>query len=124
MRMRIALLTCVALIATLVLGSFVGGAGAGQVSTLAQAQPGEGTGENPEQPEEADVGDQNAGEGQSDPDAETGASQGEREAGSNEEGPQWTYQMGRIGVLLVVLLLLAIAGMYMRLVVSRQRAGI
>ena len=41
-----------------------------------------------------------------------------------EEGPPWTYQMARISLLLIALLLLGVAATYYRLVVKRQRGGV
>jgi hypothetical protein len=38
-----------------------------------------------------------------------------------EAGPPWTYQMARISLLLLVLLVLGMAAVYYRLVVKRQR---
>ena len=41
-----------------------------------------------------------------------------------EAGPPWTYQMARISLLLVALLLLAMGAIYYRLVVKRQRGEV
>ncbi|MDQ3619717.1 MAG: hypothetical protein M3391_06245 [Actinomycetota bacterium] len=63
------------------------------------------------------------GEGQDDPEAETGAGTGESEE-VEETGPVWTYQMARIVVVLLVLLLAAIGFLYWRLVGQRRRSGV
>jgi hypothetical protein len=57
--------------------------------------------------------------GQSDPNAETGASN--TTPAAEEEGPPWTYQMARIGIGLLVLMFLGLGLLYYRMVVSRQR---
>lgn len=50
---------------------------------------------------------------------------GGQEAGSAEEtGPLWTYQMSRIGLVLLVLLLLGVAGAYRNFVHKRAKEGI
>jgi hypothetical protein len=41
-----------------------------------------------------------------------------------EAGPPWTYQMARISLLLVALLLLAMGAVYYRLVIKRQRGEV
>ena len=66
------------------------------------------------------------GEGQSEADAETGAGEEEQDeaAATEEEGPQWTYQMARITIALLFLLFLGVGLMYYRGVVVRSRAGI
>ena len=64
------------------------------------------------------------GEGQDDPEAETGAGAGESEDAAEETGPVWTYQMARIVVVLLVLLIAAIALLYWRLVGRPRRSGI
>lgn len=67
------------------------------------------------------------GDGQSDADAETGASedeQAEPEGGEVEAGPVWTYQMSKIVIALLFLMALGIGAAYYKLVVQRQRAGI
>ncbi len=62
-------------------------------------------------------------EGQSDPDAETGAGEGEQEGGESaeEQGPPWTYQMARIGIVLMILIGLLMGLLYYRMIASRQR---
>lgn len=65
------------------------------------------------------------GQGSSDPEAETGAGEGETTGEEEvEAGPVWTYQMSKIIIALLLLLLLAIAGAYWRFVAQRQRAGV
>ncbi len=108
------LLLLLALITTL----FLGAAPAGAV-VLAQ-QPGEDaeTG--------GDAQDQGGGAGQDDPDAETGANEGQTEEGTSAEttGPPWTYQMARITLALLVLLALGLGYLYFRLIVSRRKGEV
>ena len=47
--------------------------------------------------------------------------QEDSEGGAAEVGPPWTYQMAKITVVLLLLLSLAIGGIYYRLVVRRRR---
>jgi hypothetical protein len=64
------------------------------------------------------------GEGQSGAGAESGAG-GQTEGGeSTQSEVPWTFQMARLSVLLVLLLLAAIGLLYYRLVVKRQRGEI
>ena len=61
------------------------------------------------------------GEGQDDPEAETGA---DEEAPVEEEtGPVWTYQMARMSVGLILLLGVGMALLYRRLIGGRQKTG-
>lgn len=77
---------------------------------------------------QADEGDETSGEG-SDADtegaggteAETGADEGETAEGTTEEGPPWTYQMARLGILLLVGIGAMIGFMYYKMIVVRQR---
>lgn len=62
------------------------------------------------------------GSGQSDADAETGAGADEQEAATEEEGPPWTYQMARIGIVLMLIVGLLMGLLYYRMIASRQRA--
>jgi hypothetical protein len=55
---------------------------------------------------------------------ETGAGEGETQQAPAEPGPPWTFQMARIGGLMVLLLLAGIGWWYYRLVLRRQRGGI
>jgi hypothetical protein len=52
---------------------------------------------------------------------ETGASQGETEGAAEETGPPWTYQMARLGLLLLAVMGLGIWLAYYRFVVRRAR---
>lgn len=73
--------------------------------------------------EEGESGNEAEGEGQGDADAETGASADEQEAAVEEEGPPWTYQMARIGIVLMLIVGLLMGGLYYRMIASRQRAA-
>lgn len=65
------------------------------------------------------------GDGQSDADAETGASEDEQaEPAEVEAGPVWTYQMSKIVIVLLLFMAIGIFMAYRKLVVQRQRAGI
>ncbi len=64
------------------------------------------------------------GEGGGDPSQETGAGEGETEGGSSETGPPWTYQMARMSVILLLLLMVSIGWVYFKLVVRRRRGEI
>lgn len=71
---------------------------------------------------EGQEGADEGGEGQDDPDAESGAGEGETEEASTEAtGPPWTYQMARITLVLLVLLALGLGYLYYRLVASRRK---
>ena len=61
--------------------------------------------------------------GQSDEEAETGADEGETAGGESaeEEGPPWTYQMARIGIVLMLLVMGLIGFLYYKMIVLRQR---
>lgn len=84
----------------------------GVVTGEDETQQGEGTNEE-------------EGEGASGADAETGAGADEQGSGSSteEEGPPWTYQMARIGIVLMVLIGIALGALYYRMIASRQRAA-
>lgn len=62
-------------------------------------------------------------EGQ-EPETETGAGEGETVEAEEEAGPIWTYQMSKIGLVLLFLMLLAIGGAYWNFVAKRQKQGI
>ncbi|MDP9226576.1 MAG: hypothetical protein M3P18_22595 [Actinomycetota bacterium] len=57
---------------------------------------------------------------------------GSKKAGANgaqpsatpTPGPPWTYQMARISVVLLVLMIAGVAGLYYRLVIARQRGEV
>ena len=98
------------LFAFFLLGSFV------SLPSIAYAQQ-EGT-EN----ENAEGGEGEEGEGQSGADAETGASEEEgSEAATEEEGPPWTYQMARISIALILLLVAGVGLLYYKLIATRQK---
>jgi uncharacterized protein HemX len=61
------------------------------------------------------------GAGQDDPVAESGAD--EAAEGDTPAGPPWTYQMARMGVLLLLLIALGLGGAYWKFVMSRQKTG-
>jgi hypothetical protein len=62
-------------------------------------------------------------EGQGETAPETGAGKSETEAGASETGPPWTYQMARLSIVLLVLLVLAVGLLYYRLVEKRRRGA-
>lgn len=64
------------------------------------------------------------GEGASNPEAETGANEGQTEEAEETTGPPWTYQMSRMIVGLLLLLSLGIAYLYFKLVLQRQRGRV
>jgi hypothetical protein len=55
---------------------------------------------------------------------ESGADEGETEGAAEEAGPPWTYQMARLGILLVVVMILGVGFAYYRFVVRRQRGAV
>ena len=59
--------------------------------------------------------------GEGEPGAETGAGEEEQASTEEEEGPQWTYQMARITLVMLMLLLLAVGALYYRMVARKQR---
>lgn len=65
-----------------------------------------------------------SGEEGQDADTESGAGEGETAPAEEEEGPVWTYQMSKIVLAMLVLLLLGIAGAYWNFVAKRQKQGI
>ena len=72
--------------------------------------------------ENAEGGEEENGAGQSDPDAETGASEEQAdEAATEEEGPPWTYQMARISIALILILVAGVGLLYYKLIASRQK---
>ncbi len=85
-----------------------------------QADVGTDTGEGADTSE----GDDDISEGgEGEPSAETGAGADEQQA-AEEEGPQWTYQMSRITLVMLLFLLLAMGALYYRMIGSRQRGRV
>ena len=78
--------------------------------------------------EEDVVGQEEEAEGQEgsggDTAEETGADEGETEGAAEETGPPWTYQMARLGILLVLVMILGVGLAYYRFVVRRQRGAL
>lgn len=58
--------------------------------------------------------------GEGDAEAEVGADEGQEEAAEEEEGPQWTYQMSRITLVMLLLLFVAMGALYYRMIAKRQ----
>jgi uncharacterized protein HemX len=71
-----------------------------------------------EETEQQDTG------GEAETEAETGADQGETGSPAEETGPPWTYQMARLGLLMLLALALGIAWWYYSLIVKRRRGEI
>ena len=76
-----------------------------------------------EDPAEGGTEGEEVPEGQTDPEAETGSEEGETAEAETEAGPPWTFQMGRMALVLTILLGLAIVRMYYKLVISRQKGA-
>ena len=95
-------------------------ASAGTVTLVQEADPEGVIGE-----EDESTGGEGAeeGSGQSGADAETGAGADEQEAAVEEEGPPWTYQMARIGIVLMLIVGLLMGALYYRMIASRQRSA-
>lgn len=68
-------------------------------------------------------GETEGGEGQSGEEAETGSEEADTGEAATETGPPWTFQMARISLVLTLLLGLAIARWYYKLVASRQKGA-
>ncbi len=132
MRSRLVLLTSLVLALGLVA---IPSAGATSFD-LAQAESEEGTEVENEGGDQSDAGtdtDQGSGGGSGDetgpgeeggegePAAETGAGEGEQGAAAEEEGPQWTYQMSKITLVMLLLLFVAMGALYYRMIARRQR---
>ncbi|MFP5353225.1 MAG: hypothetical protein ACLGIB_11780 [Actinomycetota bacterium] len=81
-----------------------------------QSDPGTDTGGG-ESTGEGDAGEEG---GEGDPEAEVGADEGQEGATEEEEGPQWTYQMSRITLVMLLLLFLALGALYYRMITKRQ----
>lgn len=118
MRARTSTFLAIAVLLALVpLGPAAAALSTSGVVTLAQ-QPG-----NDEQVQGGE-GQDEAGTGSSDEDAETGAGEGQQEGAAEETGPPWTYQMARISLALLALLALGMAFLYFRLVVQRRKGEV
>ncbi len=104
---------------------FLIGVPAANAATATFAQAGEEVIAQEAETEQGEGTNEGDGEGQSDPDAETGAEADEQEGGASaeEEGPPWTYQMARIGIVLMLFIGIALGALYYRMVASRQRAA-
>ena len=111
MRSRWAILTAALLVALI---SAAPALAASSGSVVAQADQGDS-----ETQGEEDSG----GSGQSDAEAETGSEEEATGEAEVEAGPPWTYQMARIIIVLSVLLGLAIARWYWKLVGSRSKTA-
>jgi hypothetical protein len=73
-------------------------------------------------PEEESQGQESSNKGGSS--AETGADKGQTEPAADETGPPWTYQMARIGILIILAMVLGVGLAYYRFVVRRQRGAV
>lgn len=126
MRMRRALiLALVAMLALLPLGVAPAIAATGSTVLAQPPDPEEDDPGDPVGEEEAPLPGEELGEegpGARDPEAETDPGAGE-EGGAVEEGPVWTYQMARIGLVMVLLLLAGVAFTYWAFVARRQKVG-
>ncbi len=112
------------LLALVLVAAFAAPAAAADGFLLAQPEgDAEQGGENVEEGIESGTtgGDTEEGEGQEDPGAQTDPGAGED--AETETGPPWTYQMARIGLVLLVFLGLAIGLAWYRFVGSRQRVA-
>ena len=72
---------------------------------------------------EGGEGQDTEGEGQSDPDAESGVNEGQTEEVA-EEGPPWTYQMAWITMALLFFLAIGLVVLYYRLVAQRRKGEV
>ena len=129
MRSRVIVLLALVMAATALLA-----VPASAAVTLAQVESGEGTEVENEGGDQSDAGtdtgegvDSSEGEedlegGEGGADAETGAGEDEQApAAEEEEGPQWTYQMSKITLVMLLLLFLAMGALYYRMIARRQR---
>ena len=108
---RAAALRMVVALASATLAALVPAAHAAAGTVFAQSDP-QGQQQGGEKQQNGDVG------------GETGAGgQTEQGASTAETGPPWTYQMARLGLVLLVLLFVAVGLWYYRLVVVRARGG-
>ncbi len=123
MRARLAIV--LALAATIPVLGVAGSAVAATEHLILAQEVGEEGGVGPEEEaegqEEQGTGEEQ--EGQGDPEAETGAEDG-AEGAAEEAGPPWTYQMARLGLLLLLGLFLGMGALYYRFVVLRARGEV
>jgi uncharacterized protein HemX len=107
----------------LVFADFSPAVAGGTPVDLAVAQE---TGEGQEQPagQEEEAEGQESQADEENTAGETGAGESETEPAAEEIGPPWTYQMARLGFLLLLVLGLGIGFWYWRLIARRQRTGI
>ena len=105
-----------ALVLVLIASSFWTPAAHSRGVVLAQAEQEEGADQS-----EAGTDTEGGETGGGDSEAETGAGEEEQASTEEEEGPQWTYQMARITLVMLVLLLLAVGALYYRMVARKQR---
>lgn len=115
----------IAAVLSLLLICFLVGVPAANAATATFAQAGEDVVTEEDETQQGEGTNEEDGEGQSDPDAETGAGADEQEGGASaeEEGPPWTYQMARIGIVMMLLIAIALGVLYYRMIASRQRAA-
>ena len=74
--------------------------------------------------ENAGGGEEADGAGQSGADAETGADEEAAEGeATEEEGPPWTYQMARISIALILILVAGVGLLYYKHIASRQKGA-
>ena len=114
--MRSRLVLILLLVATSVL--IVAPAAAASSEGLVLAQD---TGEEPQV--EGGEGQDEGGAGQDDPEAESGANQGQTEE-VEETGPPWTYQMAWITLALLLFLGIGLVVLYYRLVAQRRKGEV
>jgi cobalamin biosynthesis Mg chelatase CobN len=119
MRRRPAILLVLAILLSSLFAISAPTAGASGIS-FAQ----EGGSESSDQGGEGDSGATDEDEGSGSTEAEVGSNEGQTETAETETGPPWTYQMARMIVVLLLLMMLALGFLYWRLVVQRQRRGI
>lgn len=122
MRVRLAAVLSLCLIGFFSLPISVANAGTVTLSQEADTEE-EGAVSDEDESQGGESGNESEGEGQSDADAETGAGAGEQEAAVEEEGPPWTYQMARIGIVLMLIVGLLMGALYYRMIASRQRSA-
>lgn len=107
------------LFALLIAGAYLALPSIAQARAIHLAQEGQGTDN-----ENAGGGEEGSGEGQSDPEAETGVEEGQTEEVVEEEGPPWTYQMARISIVLILFFGGGVGLLYYKLIASRQKGTV